>query len=352
MSRQPERLAPDEPGTAKPLIFVVGNSRSGTTMMGRILGGHPSIFTFGELHFFEQLWSPADGARHLSRTEAERLAARLLCIQREGYLNNQGAPERFYEEAAELVASIKPETMTPAKVFEAFLFYETARTGKMIPCDQTPRNVFYIGEVLRLYPEARVISMVRDPRDVLLSQKKKWKRRFLGARGIPLRESFRSWANYHPVTISKLWSSSVRAADGFSDDDRVYSLRFEDLLADPKGEVGRLCEFADISFDKSMLDVPQVGSSSGLDRPERRGINQDRASSWQKGGLSPTEIFLCQRITGALMKRHGYVPVEITPNLLRLLWSIGTLPAKLVLALLLNLRRMRNIKDTIRRRLS
>ena len=40
------------------MLFVVGNSRSGTTMMGRILGNHPDVFTFGELHFFGQLWSP------------------------------------------------------------------------------------------------------------------------------------------------------------------------------------------------------------------------------------------------------------------------------------------------------
>ncbi|MGY8989337.1 MAG: sulfotransferase, partial [Flavobacteriales bacterium] len=38
-------------------IFVVGNSRSGTTMMGRIIGKHSSVFTFKELHFFGQLWS-------------------------------------------------------------------------------------------------------------------------------------------------------------------------------------------------------------------------------------------------------------------------------------------------------
>ena len=41
------------------MVFVVGNSRSGTTMMGRILGNHPDVYTFGELHFFGQLWSPA-----------------------------------------------------------------------------------------------------------------------------------------------------------------------------------------------------------------------------------------------------------------------------------------------------
>ena len=38
-------------------IFIVGSSRSGTTMMGRVLGNHPSVFTFKELHFFGTLWT-------------------------------------------------------------------------------------------------------------------------------------------------------------------------------------------------------------------------------------------------------------------------------------------------------
>ena len=39
----------------KKKFFVVGSSRSGTTMMGRILNNHPDIFTFHELHFFEKI---------------------------------------------------------------------------------------------------------------------------------------------------------------------------------------------------------------------------------------------------------------------------------------------------------
>jgi omega-hydroxy-beta-dihydromenaquinone-9 sulfotransferase len=332
-------------------IFVVGNSRSGTTMVSRVLGKHPRVFTLRETHFFEQLWSSADEERHISEDEAIPLAARLLCVQRDGYLN-QGNLDRFYGEAKGLISSMQHEGLTPEEIFKTFLILEANRNSKVIPCDQTPHNVFYLREILDLFPEARVINLVRDPRNVLLSQKRKWKRRFLGAKDIPLKEAFRSWTNYHPITISKLWTASVRAAERHAHDNRVYSLRFEDLVDDPDGAVRTICEFAGLSFDRSMLEVPQIGSSSGLDDPERRGISRERAGNWRKGGLSPTEIFLCQKLTGALMRQHGYPLAWARPNPLRLCLSIVLFPIKTALALLLNLRRMRSIKETIRRRLS
>ncbi|NIP95612.1 MAG: sulfotransferase, partial [Akkermansiaceae bacterium] len=46
----------------------------------------------------------------------------------------------------------------------------TEEEGKRIPCTQTPRNVYYLREILGAYPDARVIWMVRDPRAVLCSQ--------------------------------------------------------------------------------------------------------------------------------------------------------------------------------------
>ena len=80
--------------------------------------------------------------------------------------------------------------LAPTELFSAFLLYEALLNGKTIPCDQTPRNVFYIDEILKFYPQAKIINMIRDPRDVLLSQKRKWKRRFLGGTDLPIKESF------------------------------------------------------------------------------------------------------------------------------------------------------------------
>jgi omega-hydroxy-beta-dihydromenaquinone-9 sulfotransferase len=360
VARAPERTESPQPveggyhtperDVAASPIFVVGSSRSGTTMVGRALGRHPLVFTLGEIHFFEQLWSAGDQDR-LAESEATRLAARLICIQRDGYLR-QGDPARFRAEARKLLPVDPSTSLDAAGVFVRFLLCEAERNGKTVPCDQTPRNVLYIGEILRLYPRARVINLVRDPRDVLLSQKRKWKRRSLGANGIPLKEALRAWINYHPLIMSKLWNSSVLAADRFAEHGRVRSLRFEDLLADPEGELRGVCEFLGIPFEKGLLEVPQVGSSSGHDRPDRKGIDWNRAGSWRKGGLSAAELFLCQRVTGPLMRRHGYPVEPVAPNRLRVVGSVLALGPKLALALPANLGRIKSFREALGRRLS
>src|SRR4030095_8844759 len=125
-----------------PFIFVVGNSRSGTTMMGRILNSHERVHTFPELHFFEQLWSSRDKEKILPEAEALKLAALLLNISREGYFSNKH-PEDFVAEAKPIINSIPAPAITSLKVFAAVVLSEARRNGKEFPCDQTPQNVFY-----------------------------------------------------------------------------------------------------------------------------------------------------------------------------------------------------------------
>ena len=332
-------------------LFIVGSSRSGTTMMGRILGRHPDVHTFHELHFFEQLWSPSDNAPFAAREEALDIAARLVCIERDGGYLVHGDPAAFRGPARAFVDRLRIRESTPLDVYHDFLFHEAAHHGGRIPCEQTPRNVFYIGEILERFPGARVLHMVRDPRDVLLSQKRKWKRRFLGASRIPLTEAMRSWVNYHPITISRLWRASVRAALAHSDNPRVATVAFEDLLDAPEATVQRVCEFTGLDYRADLLDIRQIGSSSREDRPDARGIDASRRQAWRTGGLSDTELYWCQWVAGDLLERLPYAPEDVTPNPLRLAGSALAFPLKLGAAFLLNLHRMRDVVETVRRRL-
>lgn len=336
------------------MIFVVGNSRSGTTMMGRILGNHPEVFTFGELHFFGQLWSPANTSK-IDVDDSEKLAATLFCIQTEGY-RTHGNPYRYLQQAKALCDNIQNYPINPSELFSEFLIYETLRNNKTIPCDQTPRNVFYIDEILKQYPKAKIINMIRDPRDVLYSQKRKWKRRFLGGSDLPLKESLRDWINYHPITISRIWNTAVTAVDNHIHNNHVITIYFEKLLANPENTVRDICNFCEIHYCSSLLKVPQVGSSEDTDKPENLGINPNRVGNWNdanvsKSKLNSAEVYINQKLNCKLMEKHNYAYINIRPNLFYLLVTFLTFPIKIIGAFISNLDRIKNIRETLKRRL-
>jgi hypothetical protein len=328
-------------------IFVVGNSRSGTHLVSGILGNHARVYTFNELHFFEQLWTPKDVSRHLTRDEGIQLAARLLDINAHGYLR-QGKSSSFAAEAQRLLGKISNDELTSVRVYEEFLLHETCRHGKVIPCEHTPRNVLYIGEILGMFPESRVIVMVRDPRDILLSQKRRWRQKFFGA-NVPITESIRTWINYNPITISQLWNVSLRATDRLAADPRLLYVYFEDVIDHPEQTLTGVCEFLGLDFHPDMLLVPHRGSSSQANEPEKLGIRK-RARSWQKGGLTSTEIYLCQKLCGDRMRGHHYEPTPMRLNALTLGYYLLLFILKMPVAFLLNLHRMKSIADTLKRR--
>lgn len=332
------------------LIFIVGNSRSGTTMLGRILGNHAQVFTFGEIHFFEHLID-SETITKKSAWPEERcltLLERLLTTARDGFFTKV-EPGKYRGDAVRIFSDAKG--YDPVSIYYAFLLAESAKHGKTIPCEQTPRYLFFVQEILEAFPEAVVINVVRDPRDVLLSQKNKWRRRFLGARNIPITEAVRAWANYHPYTIARLWVSAVGAASRYLEHPRFISVRYEDLLSEPEKTVRALCVLAGLDYSVKLLEVPQVGSSSGMDKPDKRGIDASRTGGWRKGGLTSTELTICERVCGEEMRRMGYESENISTATWRYWLSMGGFIVKVTLALALNLRRTRNLRETLRRRL-
>ena len=333
-----------------PYFFVAGNSRSGTTMMGRILGNHSSIFTFPELHFFEQLWSPTNANKIITKSDALQTTATLFNISEAGYFGKREF-NKYQQQSENIVSSIDEKQLTKEKIYESVLISVCKHHQKQYPCEQTPQNIFYINEILKSFPDSYFINMVCDPRDILLSQKRKWKRRFLGGKHATWFETLRAWNNYHPITISKLWNASVSAGLKNKNEKRVITVQFESLLENPESVIKKICADASIEFQSQMLNIPVVGSSSGNDSSTHKGINAERANSWKGGGLNSAEIWLCQKMTAGLMKELNYKNELIRPNYLLVGIYYLLFPIKLGFALILNLHRMKNIADTLRRRL-
>ena len=344
------RLTPEEI-LGRKMIFVCGASRSGTSMMGTLLGLNDDVRRLPELHFFEEISTEAERATPLAKDKAVDLVNRLLWRHRyKSTRKIDASSDEFRTDSEEIVATL-PDGPTAELVFAAFLAYICTLRGKPISCDHTPRNVYYLREILAAYPNARVIVMVRDPRDVLSSQKHRWKMRREGFNQLPRNETLRLRANYHPVTMSLLWKSAVDAGDRFASDPRVHVLRFEDLLADGEREVSGLCDFIGLTYSPSMLEVPQVKSTFSSWKGETRGLNPESAGRWARGALTSREIYICERMCRAAMARHSFPRSGARPSP-AVAWTLASFPVKAGMALAANRFRTRNFREAARRRLA
>lgn len=286
----------------QPMIFVTGASRSGTTVVTRILDGHSDVCGLRETHFFGEFCDPrhdpADKAIDLSRAMTA-----LFVRQNEGILSTS---RRSSDPGLAAVLEAVGE-QGAAEAFAVAAAAFASRAGKLVPCEQTPRNIYYARELLEWYPQARFVHVLRDPRGVMASQKFRWRRRSLMADPSQMSrtQQLRTWINYHPYTVARLWNAATRLALQLENHPRFFLLRFEDLVRDPPSYVRRVCDFLQIEYEPRMLDIEHLNSSHVSAAHSRRGLDPASVEAW-KGRLSRSERAIVHRRCGTLMRRTGY----------------------------------------------
>ena len=322
-----------------PLIFVLGGARSGTTLLGRILGSHPQVLRLGETHFFETIWA----VEHLKETEGEaRLAgaaqATLRLFERYGQPAGQQAVEAGLTKEALLETAMEFGGGSLG-LLRGFAYLLSAAAGKTIFCDDTPRHVFFLDVIFAQLPEARVVACLRDPRDYLASYKYHWRR---------AREPERVRAIYHPVITSILWRRTWLAATGATGaEGRLILNRYEDLVTRPEEQVRRLCSFLDLDFHPDMLSIEGSNSSFG---DGQRGVFTSSVGRF-RAVLTAEETWACQRINAPGMRLLGYEPVVCRPNPVKAVAiAITTIPA-LLRGLYANRKRRGALLPYLKRRL-
>jgi|GEM_PF-1676200 len=119
-------------------------------------------------------------------------------------------------------------------------------SGKQNWVEKTPWNIFAIPSFLESFPEARVIHLVRDPRDVILSL-------------------CRRSRDKDPLRAAQHWFTAVAAAQSSRNHDRVLEVRYEDLCHDSDRELARICAFLGVNFDPAYFR-DDTHASRGLHR--------------------------------------------------------------------------------------
>lgn len=278
-------------------MFIVGYSRSGTTLLQLLIAAHDGFRTGRETHLFKHALVPVENWRS-GFIDRKGLNMALDRLSRKSELVlDMVALERLRAEAEQglRVSRLLHEIML-------HLVGEANDTGFRW-VEKSPRHAMYIPEILSLYPKARIINMIRDPRDVVSSRIKV---RHFASRT----EEF-----FYYLMRADEWRSYVAKSLAYGEDSkRVKHVLYEDLAAHPGRTMGEIMAFLGHTFEEQSLETFADNYPRVILPWENRHKNLcakgtiiNRTGIW-KERITPGQARMVELLCDDLMKGFGYTP--------------------------------------------
>ncbi|MEO8300959.1 MAG: sulfotransferase [Rhizomicrobium sp.] len=225
-------------------VFLVGFPRSGTTLLEQVLAAHPDVATMQERTCL------MDSAAEFFGSDAglDRLAAL------------SDADLRPWREAYwKRVAETEPAISKPVFV------------------DKMPLNAVFLPLIAKLFPRAKILLALRDPRDVVLSC---FRRRFAMNAGMYEFTTLDASAAYYVAVMSLV---QVYREKLMLD---ILETRHENLIADFDGEITRLCGFLGLALRHEMRGFAVRAGARNIDTPSgaqvARGLSEAGLAQWRR----------------------------------------------------------------------
>lgn len=267
--------------TADGPVFVVGAPRSGTTLILTMLNRHPDIALCGETYFGYYVLDREAAFGDLSDTVARARAI-------DAYLATRRAQSLGLDLVALRERLLRDATDCGA-MFLALMRFHAESCGKTVFGDKTPHHALAAAELAARFPGARVVHIVRDPRDVVAS-----------LRRMP-------WGQGSVRSDAALWAACVRGAERCAGSPRFLRVRYEDVVARPEDEMARLVGFLGVPPDPRILEASGgTASRWWFDRAQGR-VEQGRRERWREE-LTPAEVQVVEWTAAAEMRAVGYEP--------------------------------------------
>lgn len=241
------------PGPAK--FFISGMGKSGSTWLQLLLNNHPQIVCLGEGQLFAHF--PA----HLSKMiEQYDQAQDFLRTRNFADPNIPGYP---LLDRQDVVAILR---FCVERVFSKF----PATPDTRYVGDKSPQNTQNLPLILEAFPDARILHIVRDPRDVLVSSWHHWKRAKPGALADLYDNNLQRFAGDNFAHWLALNTAAMRF--GKRHPRQFVLTTYEGLSADPARELRRMLQFLGVSAGPNVVDHCVASSSfeklSGRQRGE------------------------------------------------------------------------------------
>lgn len=299
-------------------IFIVGCPRSGTTLLRDLLQSHPHLAFPTESNFIPQFYRAFGDPK--DATDAERLANRILNLFWVKCWELDLDPADFREDRrfAEMID----------RLYGAF----AALRGKIRWGDKTPMNVMHIPTLVEIFPQAKVIHIYRDGRDVALS--------WLPFHAGPGNLYTAALGNLY--TAALLWRETIRAGEYARQtlpSSTYMQVRYEDLITDVSGIMKTICDFVDEPYNDAVTTPTRspYDNTPGLFKPRRnprvaeQTVISQNALKW-KTKMSRTDRILFESVAQAELDALGYEIEGVTrpiSSTQRLAWKASHILTKL-----------------------
>ena len=215
-------------------IFLVGFPRSGTTLLDTILRSHKSIDVIEEKPIVDKLIENLELETDYNLFNLKNLDEKSCNKFKELYLNTRGEYKKS--------------------------------NHKKIYIDKLPLNFIYIGEIIHLFPKAKFIFALRDPRDVILSC---FMQQFIPNDAMMNFTNLKDSANFYEISM-KLYK---RYFELFKSN--IYEIKYEDVIQNFDTSIKSLLNFLNLEWEDEVKKFYKTASHRGIiSTPSYNQINQ------------------------------------------------------------------------------
>jgi hypothetical protein len=312
------------------IFFLVGHARSGTSWLMRTLNAHPEILCRGEGRIVGRSYKREDSEHMQSaRMQPSSLQRAILdadylraWIERSVWTRDDD-PERHLNNLTRVAATY-------------FLLDQLGRSGKTIAGDKTPfLSDETIAEIAAIFPDSRIVHIIRDGRDVAVSLMHHLWNREVALAVHDLRPDEQRKRDVYREDPGKLLQSGEgiftetrigelaatwrsRVAQAIADGpalfgERYAEVRYEDLLVRPEPELKRLLEFLGADADAQTVSECLAATSFDEWTKGRKRGEEDSSSPLRKGVAGewrdvfmPRDKRIFDELAGNLLIELGY----------------------------------------------
>lgn len=277
--------------------FIVGSQRSGTTMFRLMLNNHPEIAVPHETAFITVFYRQLHKYGNLEEPQNIEKLLEDICqhplVQRGTLISSK-----------EAVLQHQPRNYT--ELVEAIFAEYRMRFGKKYWCDKTPFYTENIDLLHQVIPDARFIHLVRDGRDVSLSQKNI------------------SWLPSGIPTIAAQWKWKTMLCHKIGrviGPDRFLEIKYEDLVLNTEATLRTVCEFLGVEYSHEMLHYSDTANSVVPEESiqwHKNSIKLPDASkvfAW-RNRMSRSDRVIFEQIAGDALEAFGYEREALRPDLM------------------------------------